>query len=140
MIKRLQNKCIRLGIVSTVFLFVGCKQNQSKALCGTWSIKEMTVNQKNFAPYLYVNTFGLHCNDKSAWFHASYFFESDKSAHWEIVENKGVIDSIRIKSKIKIYNDNFSVKIVKSNETEQFHLIMESKNVYIVAYKIIDDY
>jgi|GEM_PF-2322959 len=100
----------------------------------------MTVNQKNFSPYLYVNTFGFHCNGKSAWFHASYFFESDKSAHWEIVENKGVIDSIRIKSKIKIYNDNFSIKIVKSNETGQFHLVMESKNVYIAAYKIIDDY
>jgi len=134
------NKVIRLCMVLSLFIFANCKNNQDKILGGTWSIKEIRVNQKNFLPFLYVNTFGFHCEDKSAWFHASYFFESDKLANWEVVENNGIFDSIKIKSKIKIYNDSFKIKITKSTESEQLHLIMESKNVYISAYKIVDDY
>ncbi|MDW8851433.1 hypothetical protein SD960_15110 [Flavobacterium sp. MMLR14_040] len=109
---------------------------------GTWVIKEITVNNKNFTPYLYINTFGIHCKDNSAWFHASYFFEDDKAATWTITNKNGTeeIEYVKIKSKIKIYNNNFKVKLEKTGKNNQLHLILKSNNVYISAYKILEDY
>lgn len=117
------------------FVLYGCQNNSCKTLGGVWTIEKMTVNQKDFLPYLYVNTFGFHCNDNSAWFQASSFFENDRTATWQLLDHNGKIEAIRIKSKIKIYNDTFTIKI-----ENQRHLILESKTVYIVAHKIVDDY
>lgn len=118
-----------------IFVFYGCESSSCKALGGVWTIEKMTVNQKDFLPYVYVNTFGFHCKDHSAWFQASSFFENDRTATWELLESKGRIDAIRIKSKIKIYNDTFKIRM-----ENQRHLILESKTVYIAAHKLVADY
>jgi hypothetical protein len=131
-------KCYLIILLSLMIL--SCNHNKCENIGGIWVIKEMTVDKKNFVPYLYLNTFGFHCEDNSAYFHASYFFEDDKLAKWEIIEKGGQIESIIIKSKIKIYNNNFKVKLEKLEKTKQFHLVLTSNNVYISAYKIIDDY
>lgn len=121
------------------FLISSCEDGKCQNVSGVWSIKEIQVNKKDFLPYLYINTFGFHCKNKSAWFHASYLFEEDKKAKWNIVENEKGVDSISIHSKIKIYNDNFKIE-VKKLDAQRIRMILTSKSVYILAYKIVNDY
>lgn len=127
-------------IIITSLTISSCSDNDCDNISGIWSIKDIRVNGKDFLPYLYINTFGFHCENKSAWFHASSLFEEDKNAKWKFLESNGDIDSLSINSKIKIYNNTFKIQIEKIESTNQFHLILTSKSVYISAYKIVEDY
>lgn len=131
----------RKTILLLCFLFfLSCNETFCKKIGGTWSINEIRVNGKDFKPYLYINTFGFHCNNMTAWFHASPYFDEDKYAKFEIINENGTINKIKIKSKIKIFNDCFTTILNKNDKTFQYHLILKSEKVYISAYKIIDDY
>lgn len=130
----------RSCILLFLFILSGCKVDHCQNISGTWSISEIKVNKKDFFQYLEVNTFRFRCKDNSASFPGSYFFNNDQKAKWDIIEKNGTIDSLKIYSEIKIFNNKFKVDLDMIEETKQFHLLLKSDNVYISAYKILDDY
>lgn len=137
--KKLQElKMMRISLVIIVLTFIGvlgCKNDHCGDIGGTWAIDEMQVDKKDFLPHLYVNSISFRCKDFSVSLPSSPGFDLQERVKWAIVGN----DSIEINSPIKIYNSKFKVHIIKK-DSEQLNLILESKNVRISAYKIINDY
>lgn len=132
---------MRKFLILILFFLFSCEANDCKDISGVWAIKEMKVNNKDFKSYLDVNTFGFNCENSSGWFQGSYFFERDPNIKWVLIKGKNdEIDSIRIESKIKIYNDIFKINLYQDKETGQNKIELKSKQVYILAYKIIESY
>jgi hypothetical protein len=106
-----------INLFFCVFL-VSCEINDCSYINGVWAI-----------------------NKNSGWFQGSYFFERDPEVKWYLIKNNsGLLDSIRIESKIKIYNDTFKINLNEVEKTGQVHIELKSKNVYISAFKIIKGY
>ena len=138
-IKRLQKlKMAFAPLIIIFFTFIsvlGCKNDNCGDFGGTWAIDEMQVDKKDFLPYLYVNAISFRCKDFSAHLPSSHFFDLEERAKWSIIAD----DSIEINSSVKIYNNKFKVSIIKKTP-EQLNVILESKDMRISAYKIINDY
>ena len=131
-------KKVIIGVVCSLsLLFSSCKKENPREICGVWAIDKMTVNRKVFEKFLNVNTISFTCKDNSAYLHGSIYFKPDNKAKWELTK----IDNyyiLKINSSIKIYNDNFKVRINKE-KNGQLHLFLKSNTVDISALKIIED-
>ncbi len=126
-----------ISIFFLSLLFSSCEKENPKELCGTWVIKKMTVDGKEFDKLLYVNTISFSCKDNLAYFHGSIHFDKDEKAKWKLTKNDNN-NILNISSTIKIYNDNFDIKIDKE-KNGQPHLALKSSKVAISALKIIDE-
>ena len=131
-------KKVFIGVVCSLsLLFSSCKKENPRELCGVWAINKMTVNGKAFEKFLNVNTISFACKNNSAYLHGSIYFNPDSKAKWELTKIDNY-DILKINSSIKIYNDNFKVKINKE-KNGQLHLFLQSNTVDISALKIIED-
>jgi len=131
----------RNGFYSTLLLLLillySCEKENPRQLCGVWAIDKMNVNGKSFEKFLNVNTISFKCKDNSAFIHGSIYYEGDNKAKWKVIETDGK-NNLKIESSIKIYNDNFDIRIDKE-PNGQLHLYLKSPKIEISALKIIED-
>lgn len=127
----------KIILTLTLLTLFGCGKNVEEQLNGSWVIKEIKVDGRDFTNYLYVNSFGFDTKEQECWFHASAYFNEDLHAKWEVIKTaEGEIDSLNIKSSIKVYNDKFKVFLTNDGNRGQPQMKLVSHSVCIDAYKI----
>lgn len=119
-----------------IFSFLSCDKNinQTEKLVGQWAIDKMVYKKENYKDSLYVNFLVIEKDNIISLPEISKFPEENDSKWY--FSKKGM----KIHSKNKIFNNNYSLKFIKDYDNKLLGIELISNDTYIRAYKFFQNF